>query len=151
MPLRRGGRTPNGKYHLKFPFWLFEPFPYLHTLVNCPFNLSWWSFFLSACLTKFFAFFIAYSKLCSSKSVKIDILIFVFHLHRWPWFLCAREAINCGLVKLCRRMFCWSGISSTASQPLRQLGIYPNRIYKYFKEAHYLKAPHLVGHCPNTF
>ena len=29
MPLRggRGGRTPNGKYHLKFPFWLFAPFP----------------------------------------------------------------------------------------------------------------------------
>ena len=23
----RGGQTPNGKCHLKFPFWLFEPFP----------------------------------------------------------------------------------------------------------------------------
>ena len=25
-----GGRTPNGKYHLKFPFWLFEPLPCPH-------------------------------------------------------------------------------------------------------------------------
>ena len=23
-----GGLTPNGKKHLKFPFWLLEPFPY---------------------------------------------------------------------------------------------------------------------------
>ena len=31
VPLLRhcgGGRTPNGKCHLKFPFWLFETFPY---------------------------------------------------------------------------------------------------------------------------
>ena len=27
MPLRGGGRTPNGKCHLKFPFWLFDSFP----------------------------------------------------------------------------------------------------------------------------
>ena len=26
-----GGRAPNGKYHLKFPFWLFEPLPYANT------------------------------------------------------------------------------------------------------------------------
>ena len=36
MPLRAGGgRTPNGKCHLKFPFWFFESVPYLlfkHTL-----------------------------------------------------------------------------------------------------------------------
>ena len=33
MPLRGGGggRPPNGKCHLKFPFWLFEPFPYVHS------------------------------------------------------------------------------------------------------------------------
>ena len=27
MPLRGGGQTPNGKCHLKFPFWFFESFP----------------------------------------------------------------------------------------------------------------------------
>ena len=27
MPLRGGGWTPNGKCHLKFPFWFFEPLP----------------------------------------------------------------------------------------------------------------------------
>ena len=37
MPLRGGGgggSTPNGKNHLKFPFWLFEPLPYEVTLVR---------------------------------------------------------------------------------------------------------------------
>ena len=29
VPLRGGGSTPNGKNHLKFPFWLFENVPKL--------------------------------------------------------------------------------------------------------------------------
>ena len=29
---RGGGRTPNGKCHLKFPFWLFDSFPNMYTL-----------------------------------------------------------------------------------------------------------------------
>ena len=31
-----GGRTPNGKCHLKFPFWLSAPFPYLASCVCVP-------------------------------------------------------------------------------------------------------------------
>ena len=27
--IKGGGRTPNGKCHPKFPFWFFEPFPYI--------------------------------------------------------------------------------------------------------------------------
>ena len=42
-------------------FALDEPKPitwsYLYILVNCLFNLSWWSVFLSACLAMFFVFF----------------------------------------------------------------------------------------------
>ena len=30
-----GGRTPNGKCHLKFPFWLFETFPKVKILLYC--------------------------------------------------------------------------------------------------------------------
>ena len=29
-----GGATPNGKCHLKFPFWFFDSFPYAKSLTN---------------------------------------------------------------------------------------------------------------------
>ena len=31
--IRGGGRTPNGKCHLKFPFWFFETFPNDESLI----------------------------------------------------------------------------------------------------------------------
>ena len=38
MPLRggrgAGGRTPNGKYHVKFPFWLLEPLPNVDSIYD---------------------------------------------------------------------------------------------------------------------
>ena len=47
MPLRGrgGGRTPNGKCHLKFPFWLSAPFP---KHLCCPTERSQWLFLWSA-------------------------------------------------------------------------------------------------------